>query len=193
VTVTFTNSAGQSIRQRGEFIVTETGVEGSLIYAFSAPIRDEILAKGEASIVIDLAPDWEHKKVAKKLAAPRGSRSISSFIKRAIGFEGVKMGLLWEFVPKEKMADPQELARLIKTLPIPLLAPRPIEEAISSAGGVPFEALDEHLMLKAQPGVFCAGEMLDWEAPTGGYLLTASMASGVVAGEGVVRKFKLGV
>ena len=125
-----------------------------------------------------------HARLVERLSRPRGSKTMSNHLERSVGIKGVKAGLLWEFVPKADFADPARLAQAIKDLPIPLIAPRPIEEAISSAGGVDFAALDEYLMLRALPGVFCAGEMLDWEAPTGGYLLTACFASGRAAGLG---------
>ena len=173
-------------RKKGEFIITEKGVEGSLIYAISAQLRDEIELDGSAIIELDLTPDWTEEEVTEKLSRPRGSHSTSKYLKRTVKIIGVKSGLLWEFVPRKNFSDPKRLASAIKSLPIPLIAPRPLEEAISSAGGVTFEALDEHLMLRAIPGVFCAGEMLDWEAPTGGYLLTASFASGYTSGLGAL-------
>jgi uncharacterized flavoprotein (TIGR03862 family) len=173
-------------RQQGEFIVTKEGVEGSLIYAASAAIRDEIEAKGKAMIELDMAPDRSVEWLVEKIYKPRGSRSMASHLERTLGIKGVKAGLLREFVPKEDFANPEKLAQVIKHLQIPLLTPRPLDEAISSAGGVTFESLDEHLMLRARPGVFCAGEMLDWEAPTGGYLLTACFSSGYAAGHGVL-------
>jgi len=183
----FSPSFGESHQQRGEFIITRYGVEGSLIYAFSAQIRDEISKKQEATIYLDLAPEWSQQKLENRLARPRGSRSLASHINKSIGFQGVKMGLLWEFLPKTLISDPVQLAKKIKSLPLPLLAPRPIEEAISTAGGVSFTELDTDLMLRKKPGVFCAGEMLDWEAPTGGYLLTACFSTGMAAAEGVIK------
>ena len=186
VVITFTNSLGVTFQRQGEFIVTRDGLEGSLIYALSAPIRDEIEAAGSAVLRLDLAPDWTEQRLAGRLALPRGSRSMSSHLEKAVGIKGVKAGLLWEFVAKADFADPHKLAAAIKALPVTLIAPRPLDEAISSAGGVVFEALDERLMLRSLPGVFCAGEMLDWEAPTGGYLLTACLASGRAAGTGVL-------
>ncbi|MFZ5880249.1 MAG: TIGR03862 family flavoprotein [Chloroflexota bacterium] len=173
--------------QQGEFIITKEGVEGSLVYAASARLRDEIEAHGRAILFLDLAPGSTQEKLAASLSKPRGSRSMSSHIERTIGLKGVKVGLLHEFIPKEDFTDPAKLAAAIKRLPVPLLRPRPLDEAISSAGGVTFESVDEHLMLKNLPGVFCAGEMLDWEAPTGGYLLTACFASGRVAARGVME------
>ena len=174
-----------AFHQQGEFIVTNEGVEGSLIYAASARIRDEIEAHGKAVIELDLAPDKSEAQLRERLSRPRGSRTMASHLEKTTGIKGVKAGLLREFVSKDDFADAGKLAAAIKRLPVPLLAPRPLDEAISSAGGVTFESLDERLMLKGMPGVFCAGEMLDWEAPTGGYLITACMASGRAAGEGV--------
>jgi uncharacterized flavoprotein (TIGR03862 family) len=188
VVLSFSDSQAHAFHQQGEFVITDTGVEGSLIYACSALIRDEIAAHGQAVIHLDLAPGWTHGRLVERLSRPRGSKSLSSHLERSTGLKGVKAGLLWEFVPKPDFADPEKLATAIKDLPIPLISPRPIAEAISSAGGVDFAALDEHLMLRSLPGVFCAGEMLDWEAPTGGYLLTACFATGIQAARGL-RQF----
>jgi uncharacterized flavoprotein (TIGR03862 family) len=176
-----------SFRQQGEFIVTKEGVEGSLIYAASARLRDEITAKGTATILLDLAPDRALGWLIEKLSKPRGERTMASHLEKTVGIKGIKAGLLREFVPKEEFTNVERLADSIKALAIPLVAPHPLDEAISSAGGVTFEALDEHLMIRSLPGVFCAGEMLDWEAPTGGYLITACMASGYVAARGVLK------
>lgn len=170
--------------RRGEFIVTAQGIEGSLVYAMSAALRDAIAADGSARLYLDLLPDWSLEKVESELAHPRGARSMSSHLQSRLHLKGVKAALLREIVSKEDFADPARLARAIKALPLTVLRPRPIDEAISSAGGVSFEALDDALMLRALPGVFCAGEMLDWEAPTGGYLLTACFATGHAAGLG---------
>ena len=177
-------------QQQGEFIITREGVEGSLIYAASARLRDEIEAHDRAVLLLDLAPGSTQEKLTASLSKPRGSRSMSSHIERTVGLKGVKVGLLHEFVAKEDFNDPAKLAAAIKRLPVPLLRPRPLDEAISSAGGVTFDSLDAHLMLKAMPGVFCAGEMLDWEAPTGGYLLTACFASGRAAARGALAWLK---
>lgn len=173
-------------QQRGEFIITETGVEGSLIYAASALLRDEIALNGRATFTLDLAPNKSETQLQQKLAKPRGSRSMSSHLQSRVNLKGIKAGLLRETVPPADFANPARLAAAIKALPITLTAPRPLAEAISTAGGVTFAALDERLMLRRLPGVFCAGEMLDWEAPTGGYLLTACFASGRFAGKGAV-------
>jgi uncharacterized flavoprotein (TIGR03862 family) len=174
-------------RQVGECVVTAGGVEGSLVYAASAALRERIARDGEAVFELDLLPHRSLEWVARELAHPRGPRSLSTHLKTRLHLAGVKAGLLWERVPREVQADAARFAALIKALPIRVTAPRPIAEAISSAGGVRFEALDDGLMLRALPGVFCAGEMLDWEAPTGGYLLTACFASGRAAGLGAVR------
>ncbi len=177
----------EGIRQPGECVLTAGGIEGSLIYAFSAALRDAIEREGSALLQIDLLPGRSEEAVAREIAHPRGPRSLATHLRSRLNLAGAKASLLWELVPREAQADPQRLAAAIKALPLRLLAPRPIEEAISSAGGVRFEALDERLMLRKLPGVFCAGEMLDWEAPTGGYLLTACFATGWVAGEGAAQ------
>jgi len=171
-------SEGADLWQRkGEFVVTSTGVEGSLIYAASARLRDD-LEKGQGWLSIDLLPDRSPAQVLEEVSRPRGSRSLSSHLKSRLGLQGAKMGLLHELLSREDCTNPQILARAIKALPVRLKAARPLEEAISTAGGVRREALTAGLMLEACPGVYCAGEMLDWEAPTGGYLLTACLASG---------------
>ncbi|MGE5775060.1 MAG: TIGR03862 family flavoprotein, partial [Chloroflexota bacterium] len=176
-----------SFRQQGEFIITREGLEGSLIYAASALLREEIYSKGSATATLDLAPDRSQEWLVERLSKPRGSRTMASHLEKTVGIKGLKAGLLREFVSKEDFANMERLAASIKTLPLPLVAPRPLDEAISSAGGVRFEELDEHLMIRSLPGIFCAGEMLDWEAPTGGYLITACMASGYTAGLGVLK------
>ena len=173
--------------RQGELVVTENGVEGGLIYALSAALREQINAQGNVTLWLDLAPDKDLARVTSEVAHPRGSRSMSSHLQSRAGIKGVKMALLRECLPAEDFADAHKLAAAIKALPIRLLAPRPLDEAISSAGGVRFEGLDEQLMLRALPGVFIAGEMLDWEAPTGGYLLTACFATGRAAGKGALR------
>jgi uncharacterized flavoprotein (TIGR03862 family) len=170
--------------REGEFVITQTGVEGSLIYAASALLRDEIAASGAATFQIDLLPAREAAWVAREVAYPRGARSWGAHLKSRLNLHGVKAALLHELLSKEQFNDPAQLAQAIKALPVTVAAARPIDEAISSAGGVKLEALNDSLMCKALPGVFCAGEMLDWEAPTGGYLLTACFASGKVAGQG---------
>jgi uncharacterized flavoprotein (TIGR03862 family) len=175
------------VRKRGECIVTEHGIEGGLIYAFSAALRDEIERHGHALLHLDLLPEQSVQRVQNEVAHPRGSRSLSSHLQSRLGLKGVKANLLREVLSTEQMHDSALLAATIKHLSLHLDATRPLNEAISTAGGVAFAALDENLMLKNIPGTFCAGEMLDWEAPTGGYLLTACFASGNAAGKGVIN------
>lgn len=175
------------IRRQGEFIITESGIEGGVIYSVSAGLRDVIAAKGVATLRLDLAPGREVQRLIKDLSQPRGKRTIATQLERRAGVVGVKAGLLREVLSKEEFADPVRLAAAIKSLPLRLVATRPMEEAISTAGGVKFEGLDEQLMFRRLPGVFGAGEMLDWEAPTGGYLLTACLATGHAAGAGALK------
>jgi uncharacterized flavoprotein (TIGR03862 family) len=171
----------------GECVITATGIEGSLIYALSARIREAINQHGSATIHLDLLPGRPVDKIFQALSKPRGSRSMAKHLHGQLGLDGVKAALLREQTSADCFADMAQLAQAIKALPVTLVQTRPLDEAISSAGGVTFEALDERLMLKQVPGVFCAGEMLDWEAPTGGYLLTACFASGRAAGLGMVE------
>lgn len=184
ITLHYTDAHGIEHSRPGECIVTEHGLEGSLIYAMSGGLREALHAQAPLGIRLDLAPGWTEAKLAAEIAHPRGSRSMASHLQSRVNIAGVKAGLLHEVLSKEKFADAAHVAATIKSLPLSLTATRPITEAISSAGGVRFEALDEQLMLQALPGVFCAGEMLDWEAPTGGYLLTACFATGLAAGLG---------
>lgn len=177
--------AGQT--RQGEFNITATGIEGGLVYALSAPLRDVLARDGHAALTLDLAPGRSIERLAADLARPRGRDSLANHLRRRAGIEGVKAALLRELCPPETLAAPALLAAAIKALAVPVGATRPIDEAISTAGGVSFAALDEALMLHGKPGVFCAGEMVDWEAPTGGYLLTACLASGRVAAAGVRR------
>lgn len=177
---------GQTPR-KGEFVLTATGIEGSLVYALSAEIRERISAEGSATVLLDLLPDRSQAQIASALAKPRGSQSMAKHLHRQLKLDGAKAALLRELTPAETFNEPQALAAAIKALPLTLVRPRPLDEAISSAGGVPFEALDENLMLRQLPGVFCAGEMLDWEAPTGGYLLSACFATGRAAAEGMLH------
>jgi hypothetical protein len=190
IRIAFDNQHGESYRQQGELMVTEYGLEGGLIYAFSAPLRDQISSSGSALITLDLLPNCDISKVIARLSLPRGKDSFSNHLRKRLGLDGVKISLLREVLSSEALKNPQILAAAVKALPITLQAPRPLDEAISSAGGVDFAALDQHLMLRQLPGVFCAGEMLDWEAPTGGYLLTACLASGRAAGFGALSWLK---
>ena len=167
-------------------MITTTGVEGDLIYSLSAPLRDEIAGHGSAVMQLDLAPDRTLQQLVQSLSKARGRDSLANHLRKHAGLHGVKAGLLRELIQHETLHDPSRLAAAIKSLPLKHVTPRPLAEAISTAGGVAFEALDERLMIRSLPGVFCAGEMLDWEAPTGGYLLTGCFATGHVAGLGVL-------
>ena len=187
VALRFTDASGKTIERRGELMLSDTGIEGSLVYALSAPLRDTIAAQGAVTVQFDLAPDKILERVIAEVAHPRGARSLSSHLQSRAGIKGAKMALLREVLPADQSNDPVKLAHAIKSLPLTLVGPRPLDEAISSAGGVRFEALNDQLMLRSLPGVFCAGEMLDWEAPTGGYLLTACFASGRAAGLGALN------
>lgn len=187
VAIHLTTANGVSFQRRGEFVATETGVEGSLIYAAAHLLRDDIIGQGEATFNLDLLPDRSPEWVLAEVSHPRGTRSLSSHLKSRLHIDGIKAAILHEHLSKAQMHDPAQLAAAIKAVPVTLQATRPIDEAISTAGGVLFEAMSPHLMLDALPGVFCAGEMLDWEAPTGGYLLTACLASGAHAGQGVLQ------
>ena len=193
VAITFTNSQGQCFSRKGEFVATATGLEGSLMYAVSPLLRDEINQKGSATFLLDLLPDKTPAQVLAAVSHPRGARSLSSHLKSRLGLQGIKAGIVHELLDKEAISDCAQLAAAMKALPIKVTATRPLDEAISSAGGVQFEALDGQLRVKASHAfncpVFCAGEMLNWEAPTGGYLLTACFASGHRAGLGVLQHF----
>lgn len=186
VRLNFKNAQGQSWCQAGELMISEYGLEGGLIYALSAPIRDEIKRSGLARIELDLLPDWPKDKIVARLSKPRGKQSLTTYLRKALGLDPLRIALLREVLSAEAFEQTEILVDTLKALPLNLTATRPLAEAISSAGGVRFTALNEKLMLKALPGVFCAGEMLDWEAPTGGYLLTASFATGRAAGQGAL-------
>ncbi|MFI4941052.1 MAG: TIGR03862 family flavoprotein [Burkholderiales bacterium] len=186
VVLSFTDAANVEHRRQGELVVTATGVEGGLVYALSSQLRDLLTAAGAARIQLDLAPGWSLLRVTDAVARPRGSRSMASHLQSRVNIAGVKAGLLHEVLTPQEFTDPARVAAAIKALPLTLTATRPLDEAISSAGGVAFEGLDQGLMIRSRPGIFCAGEMLDWEAPTGGYLLTACFATGRAAGRGVL-------
>jgi len=190
VSIEFTNAQGERFARRGEFVATATGVEGSLIYAASSLLRDAIGQQGQATFYLDLLPDQSAQRVLAEVAHPRGSRSLSSHLKSRLNIDGIKAAMLYELLGKSDMADVNRLATALKALPVTLTAARPLDEAISSAGGVQFESMTPQLMLQALPGVFCAGEMLDWEAPTGGYLLTGCLASGAHAARGMLQYLK---
>ena len=171
----------------GEFVISHTGVEGSLIYAHAAALRDRLEGEGKATLILDLAPGRTAGRLAADLARQGGKASLSTRLRKGAGLDGVKAALLRESRPDAAKLSPDALGAAIKALPLALLRPRPIGEAISSAGGIRFDALDQGYMLKALPGIFAAGEMLDWEASTGGYLLTACFATGRAAAEGMDR------
>lgn len=175
---------GQQVK--GDFVITKTGIEGSAVYTVSADLRDGIIADGSAVLTLDLTPDRSVERLVAALAKPRGKRSFATHLRRATGLTGVKAGLLRECLGGDMPGDPGALAHAVKALPVRVTAARPIEEAISSAGGVCFETVTSDLMLKALPGTFVAGEMLDWEAPTGGYLITGAMAEGKQAAGGML-------
>ncbi|MFT4193431.1 MAG: TIGR03862 family flavoprotein [Ottowia sp.] len=188
VALSFTGGRGRRFARRGEFVLTATGIEGSLVYAASSLLRDEIAQGGHATLHLDLLPARTPEQVRAAVAHPRGSRSLSSHLRSRLGLAAVHTALLHEVLSPAQLHDAAALAAAIGALPITLRAPRPLAEAISSAGGVRFAALTDALELRARPGLFCAGEMLDWEAPTGGYLLTACLASGARAARGVLRR-----
>lgn len=175
---------GRSVQQQGEFVISEQGVEGGLIYALSAPLRELCSQHGSARLHLDLMPGRDEARLARDIARQSTERSLSERLRRGAGIRGVKAGLLREGVARDQLTDPRRLAAWLKAVPLTLLRPRPLAESISSAGGVSMAALDQRLMLPSLPGVFYAGEMLDWEAPTGGYLLSASLATGRGAGLG---------
>jgi uncharacterized flavoprotein (TIGR03862 family) len=183
-TATFRTASSAPVR--GECMVTRHGLEGGAIYTLSASLREQILSQGQATLFLDLLPDHTAARVLAEVTHPRATRSLSSHLRGRLGLHGVRAALLRECLSAETFKNPDRLAAGIKALPIVLHACRPIDEAISTAGGVQFEGLTEGLMLKTQPGTFCAGEMLDWEAPTGGYLINGAMASGRAAALGVL-------
>lgn len=182
-------STAARFERQGEFVITDTGLEGSLVYAASAWLRQDLL-QGSATLCLDLLPDKTPEQVLNQVRWPRGSRSLSSHLKSRLGIDGVKMALLRELCWAADLAQPDVLAKALKNLPVALKSPRPVAEAISTAGGVALEGLTPALMLAQRPNVFCAGEMLDWEAPTGGYLLTACLASGWRAGHGMLAQLQ---
>ena len=180
------DAAGHDHALQGECVLTETGIEGSLVYAISADLRSAIERDGGTTLHLDLTPGRDLERLRRDLDKPRNGRSFAEHLRRQTGIDGAKSALLHEVLDKAALQDMARVAATLKRLPLRLLRPRPVAEAISTAGGVRLEALDDELMLRCLPGVFCAGEMLDWEAPTGGYLLTACFASGLRAGRGAL-------
>jgi uncharacterized flavoprotein (TIGR03862 family) len=185
--VVTTSDAGS---HQGEFVISKHGIEGSLVYAHSAALRDRLAATGQAALTVDLMPGRTVERLARDLSRQDAKASFSNRLRKGAGLDGVKAALIRELAPDANRMTSDTLAELIKALPIPLLRPRPIAEAISSAGGIAWDAVDEGYMLKAKPGLFAAGEMLDWEAPTGGYLLTACFATGRAAARGMIDWMK---
>jgi uncharacterized flavoprotein (TIGR03862 family) len=177
--------AGTSVR--GEAMVTATGLEGGAIYALSASVRDAIERTGAAVLTLDLRPDLSADALARRLSASRGRQSLSNFLRKAAGLAPVGIALLRETAESSLPTEPAALAARIKAVPIRTTAVQPLERSISTAGGIALEEIDENFMLRRLPGVFAAGEMLDWDAPTGGYLLQAAFATGAAAGRGVLR------
>ncbi|MBX9724312.1 MAG: TIGR03862 family flavoprotein, partial [Candidatus Obscuribacterales bacterium] len=190
VSLTFKNLDGRTESRQGELLISEHGLEGGLIYSFSRHLREYLEVHGKASFTIDLLPGRSAERILADLARPRGSRSMSRHLQGVLGNNGLKRALLYEVLSREQITDPPKLAKFIKALPITVHSTRPLEEAISTAGGVGFDSLDQNLMLNVLPGVFVAGEMIDWEAPTGGYLLTGCFATGLCAGRGVMQWLK---
>ena len=175
---------GKSVR--GDFVVTKTGIEGGVVYTQSAAIRDCLL-KGQGEVTLDLMPDVKLEKLIKAFARDRGKNSFSNHARKVARLKGVKLGLLRLCAPDLDVTNAADVAAQLKALTLPVTAPRPIDEAISTAGGVTFGGLDDNFMLKAREGTFVAGEMLDWDAPTGGYLITACLATGRRAGRGAFK------
>ncbi len=181
-----TNAAGQRIEKAGDLIITEQGVEGGVIYGLSRPLREMLLQCGAAQLSLDLMPQRSAAQLIAALQKPLGKQTLANFWRRQIGLEGIKAALVREQVARTAWTDAVAVAHAIKHLSLTITGMRPLDEAISTAGGVTQQAVNDRLMLQAWPGVFSAGEMLDWDAPTGGYLLTACLASGRWAGQGVV-------
>jgi hypothetical protein len=190
VVLSASGTGGKIVSRRGEFVITEGGVEGSLVYALSSLLREQIGAKGEAVMSLDLMPDRDVMQLASKLSVPRGKQSFANYLRKRMGLDGVKAALLRELMPDFMTFDAAKLAAVIKALPLRLTGTASLEEAISTGGGVSLIELDSKLMLRKLPGVFCAGEMLAWDAPTGGYLLTACFATGRQAGLGALEWLK---
>lgn len=176
------------VTRQGEAMVTAQGIEGGVIYALSGALRDAVAAHGSTEISIDLRPSMSVGALTKKLQAPRGNKSLSNFL-RNVGFSPVDIGLLHETTPREKVAkaDAAFLAIRLKSIPLTITGVAGIARAISTAGGITRQAVTDDFMLQAKPGVFVAGEMLDWEAPTGGYLLQGCFSTAVVAAQGILR------
>jgi hypothetical protein len=190
ITLSFTDLMGQTETRQGEFIINQDGVEGSLIYAFSARLRNSLYAQQSATIYLDLLPHLQASTLHELLSKRPKQKSLSSYLKSRLKLDDLKTALVFEALGVDKTPKATQLTILLKQLPLSLIDTFPIDKAISTAGGICLSELDEHLMLKRLPAVFCAGEMLDWEAPTGGYLLTACFATGKQAGQGILKWLK---
>jgi uncharacterized flavoprotein (TIGR03862 family) len=179
---------------RGEAMITRSGIEGGAIYALSAELREAVRGIGQAWLTIALRPDLAAAALTTRLSGIRGKQSLANFLRKAVQVSPVGIGLMQEaaIASGRPLASfsPAELAQLINAIPVQLTGVAPIDRAISTAGGISFDELDDRFMLRKLPGVFAAGEMLDWEAPTGGYLLQASFATGAAAGRGVLAWLK---
>ena len=181
----FIDADNKAHYQLGELLISHYGLEGNVIYALSSKLRDSINQQGKVTLYIDLYPQYSLEKLQQRLTKQQGSQSISNFLRKQINLKDIKMGLVRELAP-EALQDIEQLPRILKALPITLLKPRPITEAISSAGGICLNEINHQMMLTKLPSIFCAGEMLDWDAPTGGYLLTGCFSMGYCAGQGVI-------
>ena len=189
VTLSFINSSGCCFTKQGELMFTQNGIEGGLMYGFSHLLTDHIEQFGFATIYLDLLPHLSLTDMETRLGKSQGKLSFTNYLRKQLGLDAMKTALLWETFSQTDLSSKKMLCAAIKNLPLKLLSSRPIAEAISSSGGINFEALDENLMIKSIPGVFCAGEMLNWDAPTGGYLLTACFSTGRAAALGVLKRF----
>jgi uncharacterized flavoprotein (TIGR03862 family) len=187
VEMTCEASDAETVSIKGEFVITGHGIEGSLVYAQSRLIRQALAKSGAAIAYLDLTPDIAMAKLNTILQKPTNGKSIATVLKTRLGIQGARAALLRECAPKAAFADITALAAYIKRLPLTIERTRPLDEAISSAGGVAFDALDQRLMIRTCPAVFCAGEMLDWEAPTGGYLFTGCFATASKAAAGIIE------
>lgn len=186
IACSFKDQQGQQRQQLGELLISRYGVEGSIIYALSSVIRESINKQASVTLYLDLFPQSSHQQLHEKLTKPSGSQSISNFLRKQLNLKDARMGLLRELAP-QALTNLTTLPQHLKALPLTLKQPRPLAEAISSAGGICFNELTDQLMLKKLPSVFCAGEMLDWEAPTGGYLLTGCFSTGYTAAQGIIK------
>ncbi len=191
VSLSVITSTGETCRNEGELMITNNGLEGGLIYSMSHLLREQIDKFGCATIYLDLFPQISLSELEKKLSKPQGKTTLVNYFRKQLNMDSIRFALLREVLLSNDLGSKEVLCKAIKKLPVRLESIRPIDKAISSAGGVSFDSLDENLMIKCLPGIFCAGEMLKWEAPTGGYLLTACFATGRAAGFGVLNRLSM--